>query len=50
MQAAVCYEFGKPLVIEEIGIDPSHQDEIRAQIAASICHNGVRIIRGEWGS
>ena len=29
MKAAVCYEFNKPLVIEELTMRPAHPDEVR---------------------
>ena len=29
MKAAICYEFGKPLVIEEINIDPPKIGEVK---------------------
>jgi S-(hydroxymethyl)glutathione dehydrogenase/alcohol dehydrogenase len=50
MKAAVCYEFGKPLAVEEVEIDPPQQDEVAVRIAATaICHSDVHLIRGEWG-
>jgi len=50
MKAAVCYEFGKPLVIEEIDILPPQKGEVKVRIAAAaICHSDVHLIRGEWG-
>ncbi len=50
MQAAVCYELGQPLVVEEIEIDPPRAGEVKVRIAAaSICHSDVHLIRGEWG-
>lgn len=50
MKAAVCYEFGKPLVVEEVQLDPPQAGEVRAKIAAcAICHSDVHWIRGEWG-
>jgi len=50
MKAAVCYEFGKPLVVEEINIDPPQQGEVKVRLAATaICHSDVHLIRGEWG-
>lgn len=50
MKAAVCYEFGQPLVIEEIELDPPRRGEVRVRIAAvAICHSDVHRIRGEWG-
>jgi Zn-dependent alcohol dehydrogenase len=48
MKAAVCYEFGKPLVIEEIDILPPQKGEVKVRIAATaICHSDVHLIRGE---
>lgn len=50
MKAAVCYEFGQPLVVEDVEIDPPRQGEVKVRIvAASICHSDVHLIRGEWG-
>lgn len=50
MKAAVCYEFGKPLVVEEITIDPPQRGEVKVKLAATaICHSDVHLIRGEWG-
>jgi NDMA-dependent alcohol dehydrogenase len=50
MKAAVCYEFGKPLVVEEVAIDPPQAGEVKVRMAAAaICHSDVHLIRGEWG-
>ncbi len=50
MKAAVCYEAGKPLRIEEVEIDAPHAGEVKVRIAAcAICHSDVHLIRGEWG-
>lgn len=50
MQAAVCYEFGQPLEIEELTIDPPQTGEVKVKLAATaICHSDVHLIRGEWG-
>jgi Zn-dependent alcohol dehydrogenase len=50
MQAAVCYEFGQPLLIEELTIDPPQTGEVKVKLAATaICHSDVHLIRGEWG-
>ncbi len=50
MKAAVCYEFGKPLVIEEIEIDPPQAGEIKVKLAAcAICHSDIHYIDGAWG-
>lgn len=50
MRAAVCYEHGKPLVVEEIDLDAPQRGEVRVRIGAvAICHSDVHLIRGEWG-
>ena len=50
IKAAVCYEFGKPLVVEEIEIDPPQQGEVKVRVAATgICHSDIHLIKGEWG-
>jgi len=50
MKAAVCYEFGKPLVVEEVEIGPPQTGEVKVKIAAcAICHSDVHCIRGAWG-
>ncbi len=49
MKAAVCYEFGKPLVIEDVVIDPPQAGEVKIQIkAVAICHSDVHLVRGDW--
>lgn len=50
MKAAVCYEFGKPLVIEEVEIDTPRAGEVKVRMAATaICHSDIHAIRGERG-
>lgn len=50
MKAAVCYEFGKPLVVEEVVIDPPKRGEVKVRIAATaICHSDIHVIKGELG-
>jgi len=50
MQAAVCYEFGKPLVVEEVDIAPPKHGEVKVRLAATaICHSDVHLVRGDWG-
>jgi Zn-dependent alcohol dehydrogenase len=50
MKAAVCYEFGEPLVVDEIEIDPPHIGEVKVRIAASaISHSDIHLLRGELG-
>jgi len=50
MKAAVCYEFGKPLVVEEIELDPPQAGEISVKLAAcAICHSDIHYMEGAWG-
>ena len=50
MKAAVCREFGKPLVIEDIDIDPPQSGEIMVKLAAcAICHSDILYMEGAWG-
>lgn len=50
MKAAVCYEFGQPLVIEEVILDAPQAGEVEVKVAAcAICHSDVHDIRGDWG-
>ena len=49
MLAAVCYEFGKPLVVEEIDLDPPGPGEVRVRLAAvGVCHSDLNLVRGQW--
>jgi S-(hydroxymethyl)glutathione dehydrogenase/alcohol dehydrogenase len=49
MKAAVCYEAGKPLVVEDIHLDPPQWGEVKVRLAATaICHSDVHYIRGDW--
>lgn len=46
MKAAVCYEYGKPLVVEEVNIDPPKKGEVKVKLAAvAICHSDIHQIR-----
>ena len=50
MKAAVCYEFGKPLVIEDVTLEPPQANEVRVKIdACAICHSDILFIDGAWG-
>ena len=50
MKAAVLYEFGKPLVIEEINIDPPKKEEVKVRLAATaVCHSDIHVLKGELG-
>jgi S-(hydroxymethyl)glutathione dehydrogenase/alcohol dehydrogenase len=48
MKAAVLYEYGKPLVVEEVDIDPPKKGEVKIRLAATaICHSDIHVIKGE---
>ncbi len=50
MKAAVCHDFGKPLVIEDLDLDPPRQGEIKVKLAAcAICHSDIHYMEGAWG-
>ena len=50
MKAAVCREFGKPLIIEDVELDSPQAGEIRVRLAAcGICQSDVHSIEGAWG-
>src|SRR3989338_3544342 len=50
MKAAVLYEFCKPLVVEEIDIDPPQKGEVKVRVGATaICHSDIHSIKGELG-
>jgi S-(hydroxymethyl)glutathione dehydrogenase / alcohol dehydrogenase len=48
LKAAVCYEVGKPLVVEEVDIDPPKQGEVKVKLAATaVCHSDIHLLKGE---
>ncbi len=50
MKAAVCYEFGQPLVVEEVDLDPPRTGEIKVRMGATaVCHSDIHLVRGELG-
>ena len=50
MKAAVCHEFGQPLVVEEVEIDPPESAEVQVRLAAcAICHSDIIYADGGWG-
>ncbi len=50
VKAAVCYETGKPLVMEECILEPPGKGEVTIRCAAtSICHSDLHMIKGEHG-
>ena len=47
MKAAVLYETGKPLVIEDVVLDPPKAHEVRVRIAAAgVCRSDLHFMRG----
>ena len=49
MKAAVCYEFGAPLRIEDVELDAPKSGEVRVRIAATaVCHSDIHLMSGEW--
>ena len=50
MKAAVCYEFNKPLVVEEVDIDTPQRGEVKVRLAVTaVCHSDIHFIKGELG-
>lgn len=46
-RAAVLYETGKPLVVEDIEVDPPRSGEVLVRMAASgVCHSDLHTIQG----
>ncbi|MFC1944103.1 Zn-dependent alcohol dehydrogenase [Chloroflexota bacterium] len=49
MKAAVCYEAGKPLIIEDVDIEPPRKDQVTVRLAATaICHSDISQLKGDW--
>jgi len=49
MKAAVCHEFGKPLVIEEVNLRGPQKGEVEVKVAVcAICHSDISAIEGAW--
>ena len=47
MKAAICHEFGKPLVIEEVELLPPQTGEVQVKLSAcAICHSDILYIEG----
>jgi S-(hydroxymethyl)glutathione dehydrogenase/alcohol dehydrogenase len=47
MRAAVLYEFGSPLVVEEIDLEPPRAGEVSIRLAASgVCHSDLHSVQG----
>lgn len=50
MRAAVCREFGAPLVVEDLVLDPPSVGEVRVTMkAAAVCGSDIHAANGAWG-
>jgi len=50
MKAAVCHEFGRPLVIEDVNLREPKHGEIEVKMrACAICHSDISYAEGAWG-
>lgn len=50
VKAAVLYEYNKPLVLEEVELDPVGPNDVKLKVAAcAICHSDVHCQKGEHG-
>ncbi len=50
IKAAVCHEFGKPLVIEDIQLRAPAMGEVEVTVdAVAICHSDISFAEGAWG-
>ncbi len=50
IKAAVCHEFGTPLVIEAVQLRPPELGEVEVDLTAvAICHSDISYASGAWG-
>ncbi len=50
IRAAVCHEFGKPLVIEDVQLRAPEMGEVQVSLSAvAICHSDILFASGGWG-
>ena len=48
MKAAVCYEFSKPLVVEDVFLEPPQEGEVKVRVkATAICHSDIHCTNGD---
>lgn len=48
MKAAVAYEYGKPLVVEELTMESPHKGEVKVKLAATaVCHSDIHFMSGD---
>jgi S-(hydroxymethyl)glutathione dehydrogenase/alcohol dehydrogenase len=49
MRAAVLYEPGQPMVVEDVQLDDPEPGEVLIRIAASgVCRSDLHVLKGEW--
>jgi S-(hydroxymethyl)glutathione dehydrogenase/alcohol dehydrogenase len=49
MKAAVLNDFGQPLSLEDVSLDPPRANEVQLRIGATgVCHSDYHVIKGEW--
>ncbi|KPA20148.1 S-(hydroxymethyl)mycothiol dehydrogenase [Shimia sp. SK013] len=50
IKAAVCHEFGQPLVVEDVTLRAPEMGEIEVTLdAVAICHSDISFAEGGWG-
>ena len=50
IKAAVCHEFGAPLIVEEVELRAPSAGEVEVTLAAvAICHSDITFADGAWG-
>jgi len=50
MRAAVCHEFDRPLVVEDVELRPPAAGEVLVRVSAcAICHTDISYLTGAWG-
>ncbi|MEO3413366.1 Zn-dependent alcohol dehydrogenase [Roseovarius sp. CAU 1744] len=50
IKAAVCVEFGQPLVIQDVHLRAPEQGEVQVDLeAVAICHSDISYAEGGWG-
>jgi Zn-dependent alcohol dehydrogenase len=48
VKAAICYEFGKPLQVEDVILDAPGRNQVKVRVTATaICHSDIHDIKGE---
>ncbi len=50
MKAAVCREFGQPLVLEEVSLGELGPTDVHVDVSAcAVCHSDIHYAEGAWG-